>query len=73
MSLKSIVFASSCSMLNNANPCKRSCPIVDLRQFLIIFSLLNDLLASATVTGNVQNNRSEMHIFGRLMEIINFV
>jgi len=55
----SVHFLSSCCLnWQKASPHSRSCPIEFLRKFLMILSLENDLLAVATVTGNVRNSSS---------------
>ncbi len=45
----------------------RSCPIVDLRQFLTILSLLKDLSPDETDTGMLTNNRRATQTSGRIV------
>ena len=42
-----------------------SCVMVERRQFFIIFNLLKDLSAEATVTGAVRNIRRAIQQFGK--------
>ena len=66
-------FINQFSMFKIAKSFNRSCLIVLRKKFLISFSLLKDLSAEATVTGNVQNIPRAMQTFGNISASLNLV
>ena len=62
--VKSIVLASSDSMLSELSDTTRSCVELFLSLFFTKLSLLNERSPVATVTGMVRNIRRTTHTFG---------